>query len=423
MPIDKKNIFASSARSQIFINLVFTFVKSLSLILAIRFADVLLSASTMGLALLFRRQGALWGNLLQLGLSQSLKKFYTSNPDSTERSLVWAILSKWVIVAGLSAVVVAVIYSEGISEALLGQRGNLLSIAFSLYISGVALGYMACSSWQVEFNFVQSNIIDWLNGSLVFIFCIFIGTYCSDTIFIFWLGALTFISSGASFLWFGYRYAYLSTLIKNSWKVETPVLCFSLTRGATAFGDMGTITLGPWLLKDSPVQAGYLIIAYTVLRMAQALIMPVAQVLSLRANSYRHDQVAEERRVFILALLSFIGGWVAVAAYYTMGEFFISLWLPNSDNQVISILDELMLFTPAVCLFYSLRNYIDLRYVTPWNLIVFVLSLIGFFCGYCSVTSGGLEAVVFGSKIMFTTLMMSGLNFSVFYFLRLKLRK
>jgi hypothetical protein len=87
----------SSVRTQVVINVGFTVIKAVSLLMSIWIADLYLTASTMGLLLLFRRQGALWGNLLQLGFSQSLQKFYTMNADAVKRQSLWGVLNRWVI--------------------------------------------------------------------------------------------------------------------------------------------------------------------------------------------------------------------------------------------------------------------------------------------------------------------------------------
>lgn len=407
----------SSARSQIFVNLGFMLMKSFFLLLSIRLADQLLAAGTMGLLLLFRRQGALWANFLQFGFSQSLQKFYISNPDSVARSNMWAVLTKWMVIAGMAAVLVSWLLGAQLSEALFGEPDQTLALAFGIYTAGLALGFIACSSWIAEFRLVHSNIIDWLNGSLLFVLCILAGSHLSGVDFSLLLAVLTLVASGLSLFLFMRRHKSEHSFLKNKWKIERTVIQYSMTRGMSAFVDMGTLVVGPWLLREKPEQAGFLIISYTVLRLAQTLIMPLAQVVALRANSYRHDQRQEERRVVWLGLISFACGWLAVAAYYIVGNFFLALWLPNSYVQVVLILNELIIFTPALCLFYSLRNYIELRYLLPWNLIVLTLALAGMLLGYYFSSCGGLTAVVLGSKIMFTLLMLSGVGFFWSFFL------
>jgi len=265
-----------SVRAQISINLGFVFIKSFFLLLSIWLADYMLSAATMGFVLLLRRQSAFWGNLLQLGLSQSLQKFYPSNPDLNSRLRLWCVFVRWVGVTALAVFLISVLFGQQLSLLFFGRPNRELALAFSIYVAGVSLGFMAYSSWMVEFKFIHSNIIDWLNGSLIFVFCIFIGSKFSDTYFSFLLALLTLISSIFSLFWFIRQQDFHISHFGISWTFDKPIFYYSLTRGLTAFADIGTITIGPWILKDSPVQAGYLIIAYTVLRVAQTLIMPVS---------------------------------------------------------------------------------------------------------------------------------------------------
>ena len=102
----------SSVRTQVVINVGFTVIKAVSLLMSIWIADLYLTASTMGLLLLFRRQGALWGNLLQLGFSQSLQKFYTMNADAVKRQSLWGVLNRWVISASVTALITSIIFSS-----------------------------------------------------------------------------------------------------------------------------------------------------------------------------------------------------------------------------------------------------------------------------------------------------------------------
>ena len=390
----------SSVRTQVVINVGFTVIKAVSLLMSIWIADLYLTASTMGLLLLFRRQGALWGNLLQLGFSQSLQKFYTMNADAVKRQSLWGVLNRWVISASVTALITSIIFSSQLSELLFGSSIVVLACAFGLYIGGLSLGFMACSSWMAEFRFIHANIIDWLNGSLIFIVCVLLfGQTYSEHIPVM-LAMLTLFASCVSLLIFGSRYASNISFFERSYKLDKTIVRFGVTRGISSFLDMGILVVGPWILRDNSQQAGYLLISYNVLRLAQIMIMPVAQVLALRSNSYRHNHDQEARSVLRLAALSVVGASIAVGAYYLFGESALSLWLPNSANEVALILDRLIVFVPAFCLFYSLRNYIELNYLFPCNMVILSAAILGFIGGYYSSPVQGLDAAITGSQVM-----------------------
>lgn len=389
-----------SARHQVLVNLCFMAIKSMSLIVSIRLADSYLQASAMGLLLLFRRQGSLWGNLSQLGFSQSLQKFYTAEADAEKRSRLWGVLNRWVVVVGIMIILISVLCSSWFSAILFGQSNRLLGGAFGIYIFGLALGFMASSSWVAEFRFGYANVVDLFNGSLVFLLCIVIFWRLSAPHIAITLALATLASSFVFLKIFASRYISNGTLQESGFTLDRTIVGFGVTRCCSSFLDMGTLVVGPWLLRDQPDQAGYLIIAYTVLRLAQTAIMPVAQVVALRANSHRHDHNVEARRVLWLAGLSFFVSCLVVVIYSIFGKFFIELWLPNSSQGVLSILDKLIYFVPCSCLFYSLRNYVDLHYYFPWNLIVLVFGILGLLATYYFSAGQSVDVVVLGSQVM-----------------------
>lgn len=400
---------SGSARSQVAINLGFTLLKSVFVLLSIRMADALLTAQMMGLVLLFRRQGALWGNLAQLGLSQSLLKFYTANDDAEARKALWGRLVRWVAVAGCVTVALSVLFADQLNAALFAAEDSGLAIAFGIYVAGLALGFMANSSWMAEFRFVHSNTIDWLNGSLLFVICLGFGSGLAATPFAFWLALLTLGASAAFLVWFSQHQNCGASLVERGWRLSGEVTQYGLTRALTAFADMATLVLGPWLLRDQPDQAGYLIVAYTALRLAQALVLPVAQVLALRANSHQYDSQREERRILWLCAVVFLMAWCAVGGYYVVGDWFMHWWLPDSSAEVMGLLDELIVFLPAVCLFYSLRNYVDLSFSAPWNLCALILSMVVFYLSTLVSHEVTLQSAVDSSKAMFSVFYLYGL--------------
>ena len=392
----------SSARSQVGVNLGFTVVKSLFILLSLRMADGLLTVQVMGLALLFRRQGSLWGNLAQLGASQCQQKFYTANPAAEDRQELWAKLLRWVVLSGVFCILVCTVFSETVAKTLFSSSNPLLAVAFGIYLAGLALGFLATSSWMSEFKFVRSNLIDWLTGSLIFVFCLAIAKWLSATGFFLLLALLTVVASALFLVWFSVQHGFRVKLMARDFKLPHNVVQYGITRSLTSFADMATVVIGPWMLRERPSQAGFLILAYTTLRLAQAVVPPMAQVFALRANSHRHNADGEQRRIAWLCGFVFGFSWVAVALYFLIGSYALELWLPNSHAEVEGVLGELILFMPAICLFYTLRNHIDLRFHFPWNLVTLSACLVGFVISLEDLRDSSLSAIVDASKVMFS---------------------
>jgi len=392
-----------SPRSQISANIVFAVVKSISVLVSIRLADTLLTAQIMGLLLLVRRQGSLWSTLVQLGFSQSVQKFYIAEKTESERLEQWGTMVRWVSAASLLTIALCVLFGNDIGYFLFASRDPRLAWGFGIYVSGLALGYMANSSWQAEFRFTQSNAIDWVNGSLLFILCLIWGHSLSGPSFITTLAGLTLAASACSLWLFTRKINGNEALFKGGWKLNRNITHYSVTRALTAFADMATMVLGPWLLRSQPEQAGYLIVALIVVRVAQTMVLPVARVLALRANSYRYDRMQEERLVLWFAGIVFSGSCLLVVLYFWKAGPILEWWLPNSYLFVTSIVDKLIFFLPGIGVFYSARNYVEFRYSYPFNLAFLSCSIMIFLAAHFIQGPATLDAITNSMACMFAT--------------------
>lgn len=406
---------SDSIRKQVIVNLGFTLLKSVFVLLSFRLADMMLSAHMMGMVLLFRRQGALWSNLAQLGFSQVLLKFYVSSDSQKDKRVLWTVLLRWLAVIMLVILCLCVIFAPYINPWLFPDSSPSVTSALGLYVIAMAFGFLANSSWLSEFRFVEANLIDWLHGSLLFVICLIIGNELDMVRFSWLLGGLSLAASLLS-LWFFARWkGYQSELVNSDWFLGKNERNYGFSRALTAYADMATMVVGPWFLRETPVEAAQLIAAYTVLRIAQTLVLPVAQVLALRANSHFYEKSREEHRILLLNLVVFIFSWIGVAFYYIIGGEVISIWLPNLSAGVIKILDELIPFMPAVCMFYGLRNHIDLKFHQPWNLIVLVCCILVFPNVALSI-GDNMDAMVAATKYMCIIFYLYSIVFCLLFF-------
>ncbi|WP_422475638.1 hypothetical protein [Endozoicomonas sp. ALB032] len=393
---------SGTVQKQLAINLGFTLVKSIFILLSFRLADMMLSAQMMGLVLLFRRQGALWSNLAQLGFSQILLKYYVSSDNKEKQSQLWSILLRLLAVVLTGLILACIIFAEQINPWLFPAAPTSVSAVFGLYVAGLALGFLANSSWLSEFRFVEANLIDWYHGSLLFVVCLLIGSKLEIDVFSLLLAGFTIVASLFSLWFFARRMGYQRKLFGyDSWSLEKKICHYGFSRALTAYVDMATLVIGPWFLRDEPAQAAQFIAAYTVLRIAQTLVLPIAQVLVLRANSQLYNKKKEKRRILLMAIIVFILSWFGVALYYQLGDVLIAIWLPSSSTEVMSILDELMPYMPAICMFYGLRNFIDINYSQPWNLLALLFSLLAFLISFYLNDGSVFSSVLEASRSMF----------------------
>jgi len=362
-----------SAKYQVAINSVFAAIKAVSLLVTISMAEALLGTYVTGVVLLFRKQGAVWANIVQFGLSQTLVRYYLALQSPVERSRLWWDLVLLVLALCLAGVMLCAMFSEQVSSALLGQANGRLAIAFGIYISGIAIGYMAHSSWSAEFNFVRSNLLDWLNGSLLLIICISLFAQWNADSFVLILGASTLFSSLIFLLWFSRKNVGHLGFSQVGGSLSREHLSFGASRALMAAAESGAFLYGPWLLRETPTQAGQLIIAISLLKMVPALVLPISKVLALRTNTYKFDRISEDQRIMRLTLTSVLLCLIFVTLYRHLGEEAIALWVPASSDAVSTILNQLIMFIPGLCIFYFTKPIIDIRYKFPFSLAVFIL--------------------------------------------------
>ncbi|MBA3449086.1 MAG: hypothetical protein H0T56_16070, partial [Pseudaminobacter sp.] len=213
----------ASARRQVATNLGFAFLKASFVFASIRLADEFLAAEVMGLVLLFRRQGALWANLLQLGMSQSLRKFYLRSSDQSVRRLLWVRLVKWVTLSSCAAFLFCVAFGQYVGIALFSEPDPAIAWIFALYAGAIALGFMASSSWLVEFRFLQYNVIDWLNGSAIFVLLLLVGSQWSATNLMLMLALCSIAASMISLAWFAGTFIGRQAISNKGWAIESEV--------------------------------------------------------------------------------------------------------------------------------------------------------------------------------------------------------
>jgi hypothetical protein len=390
-----------SARNQLVINVGFSAVKSASLILSIRFADMFLVAHVLGLVLLFRRMGSLGGNLAQLGLSQALRKYYLAAAERPARARLWESLTRWGVIIAIAAVLISILFAGTISRFVFGDTDRILSFSLGLYAASTSLFFIAGTSWAVEFKLIRYNLTDWLNGSLVFVLCLLLAPALSPNYFLLLLALAGLLGAVVSLVWF--RRTFVTPYLNGSvpWSITSDVWSYGLTRALTAFCDLGTTVLGPWLLSERPEEAAYLIIAYMIIRIAQSAVLPVALVYALRANDATIAGGAEMRRMRMFVVVSVAAAFACVALYYPLAPYAVPLIAPNSYVQVTAVVDRLIPFLPAVFGFYALRNFVDIRYHFPLNLCALLASMAALLAVVWFRGIVSLDSVVEGSMAMF----------------------
>lgn len=380
--------------SQLKINLIFMVIKSASLLGSLSLADMYLAPALLGTVLLFRRQASWFANGVQLGFSQALLKYYTQSSESSEQSSIWLGVVKYSCYA-CAWFMLGIFVLHLIGLEFIGIQQTWYTVAiFGTYVIGVVFGFLANSSWMCEFKFLSANLIDWFSSSLVFIACILALHSCSPATFLFVLSLSIMIIS--LFFLMKFRKVYVKHTVVTA--PSAGMWGYSLSRASSAFLDIGLLTIGPWLLKDTPYDAAILIMAYTFLKVVQMIIQPAAQLFALRINSSKYERTQEQKKLYTLGWVVLLLSAVACVCYQLIGERILVLLFPNSGKLVYNILLDILILIPSLCGFYTFRNYVDMSFSVPWNLIVLILCYVAIFVTIYSLGDTNLTNVLTASK-------------------------
>ena len=368
-------------KKDIVINLGFTLLKTFVLFYSIHLAESLLLPSALGLVLLFRRQSGVWASLLNFGQSQNILK-YNQSVETEARYFSSLVISLYAIVIYL---VFSIIFSSSGSLVLFDSEQPIIYQCFAVYVVGVICNFIACSSWLSEHKYILANLTELFSIGITFIVSLVI--FPNDLIMILVvnaLGAMIISLLSLTFYLFLYKHK-VKEKFQQTWfnlSIIKTNLKFGLPRGFASFLDGSVFLVGPWLLASNKKEAGYLIIALTLLKAIQVLLMPISQVLALRVVKNSSQGNSEEIKLLKLLIASLVLSIVGVILYELVKTPLLQLWLPNSAQPVVYYLDQFIDFLPALVLFYLLRNYVDLKFTIPFNLIFFIILLSFFFISY-----------------------------------------
>ena len=373
----------SSAKRQILVNIIFTVIKTLFMLYSIRLATNLLEASIMGTILLIRRQAPMFANVTHLGLSQSLLKYVASSSNIKNKAIIFTDVLKFIFLSIFICFAIGYVFSGEVAYYVLGVKDVEFGHYFVLYVVGYMLNYVAYASWFAKLDLIKANLVELINVGLLFILVLVLFGENGTTIDLLKpLSLLTCLFSVLFLIWF-----YIKELSKEanliishffSFNLNYHLLHYGFLRGVGAFAETSIFVVGPWLLRHKADEAGYLIIALSVIKMFQVAVTPISQVMSIRAISFFHQSNDESKKLLFMTLIITVLSLVAVVFYFIVGKILLELWIPGSADEVEFYINYLIFGLPAICGFYMLRNYVDLVFRIPYNLIFLSISLVVF---------------------------------------------
>jgi len=155
-------------------------------------------------------------------------------------------------------------------------------------------------------------------------------------------------------------------------------LVYGVPRGLIAGLDVGILAIGPWLLRTTPEQAGYLVIALTLVQFIQAALNPVTQVASVIAARFvgRDDHCSLKSEIQLLLGAVIYATVLGLATFLPWSEGALQVWVkdPTVVGGVRPYVFWLALGLVPVAIYQGMRGIIEMRWFGPRNLLTLMFA-------------------------------------------------
>lgn len=376
------NESSKSAKAEIIINFSFSLAKSFLLFLVIAMAARYLAVEVFALILLLRRNTATLANLLQIGVSQTALRFIAFYSHDEGKRMIFMAFSLLILIAitlltFLGALIWPIQFSEILGAGV--ESSNSLAFWLSVLVCGMIIHYVGYCSLLAKRFYIWANFFELMNSAGWFgLILSFSGITDNLEKLISILAVLTFLSAILQIITFLFLNG-ISPITEKKWYREPAkaLATYGLPRGFSAFADMAFLTLLPWLLRSNPTEASYIILAFTILRVMQAAVMPITQVLATRFAQRlgkAEGKHIENKNIRPLVLIAMVSSLLIIGAYFMVGEWALNLWLAdvNLVRGTMMYMLPVILSAPFFLFFYTLRSIIEVTWVMPKNLITLI---------------------------------------------------
>jgi O-antigen/teichoic acid export membrane protein len=391
-------------KRDVIINLAFAVVKTIALMWVIRQAGEVLLPATLGLFLLARRLASTGANLLHLGIPQTILRYVAIH--NAERTVKRHYVSQGLLVwVGLTVICVPILY--GLQDWLThwffpdAIDGGSLVFWTGILMLATITGFIAYSTAIAGRWMIRANLIELMNTSGFVLLILFWNTANRTPVSIIRLQALCML-----LLSLGVILLVVFSSSETRWPegeerhtIHSNFLHYGLARAPLTFLDMATLLIGPWLLRGDIEEAGYLIIALTLVRAIQAGLMPITQVASVVTASFlknRNDQTIAEgiRLLFGTILYTTV---IALAVLVPWRHTILLLWLGDQElvSGVSKYFSVLLWGMLPFTIFHGLKGVIETRWTRPLNLYTLVVGVVAMLSSFhLTVGSCGVEAAI-----------------------------
>jgi hypothetical protein len=317
-----------------------------------------------------------------LGISQALRRYVSATVEDRHKlAYLEVALGMW-FVLGLLVVGVGFATRSVVGPVLFPGFDDQAALSFwtAVLVVGTIGGYLPTSWYMAERRVAIANTFALLNASGMLLFAFVVlgsGAVPVQLLAVQSLGMIVVSLVSMSAVVLGLRRRVKRRVAVR--EALRSLLNFGAPRGVSAFLDMLMLLVGPWLLRRELTEAGYLIIALALLRMAQTAIMPLSQVAGV-ATARLHGRGADEDIAQGTSLL-FVAVLYATALFAAMGgpwlRPFAELWLSGSSlaHGVVNHGTILMWGLVPYTVFHALKGVVEMRWIAPKNLVTLAVAV------------------------------------------------
>jgi hypothetical protein len=371
-------IMGRKVHGELAINVGFAVIKLAALVYVIRLAGAVFPPETLGVFLLARRLASTVANLLQLGSSQTLLRYLPMAESAVaRRRYVTVGCALWIGVASIALAGLVPARSIVAAWTLPGfADGPELAVWAAVLAMVTILEFVVCTSFLAERRLVPANALELMSvsGFLVLGLLWPMGALTPMSLLRFQTLGVLFMCVAVLFgrLWISRR-RWSEPGATPTWTETTRAfITYGLPRGGITGLDVAIITIGPWLLRAQPAQAGYLLVALMIVQVIQAALGPITQIASIVAANFvgRGEMARLKEEVQLLLGGTLYAATLALAFLVPWSGYLLAFWLrdPELVAGVQYYFSWLAWGVLPIALFYALRGIIEMRWFAPWNL-------------------------------------------------------
>lgn len=366
------------------LNMAFAVVKVLALMWVVRLAGLYFPAAALGMFLLARRLASTGTAVLQLGMPYTLIRFVSEHTDHppTKRAYVSIAVAVWLLVAALTLPILFFLrtslatwlYPDQAGASGLALWTGILAVVFVLEM-------IIHHSLMAERRVVLANLLDIMcvSGFLLLGFLLTRRVLTPQE-------TLEIQSCGTAVLSLLFLSAYLWRLRRSAGPPRRSLramisdfLGFGLPRGPLSVFEMIVPLVGPWLLRSDPEQAGYLIVALTLVRVMEFAIQPVVMLAyTVTAKLMgRGDEASIRKGSRLMFGITVYLAVLCLSAASPWVHQLLTLWLsdPRLVDGILPYVQVLLWGVVPYTISQSLKGLIEMLWHRPLNLYTMMAGL------------------------------------------------